>query len=100
MPTPMDAMLGLVVTAIGLMTVVIAFLIADGKKRNIAYMLAGVVTAVGLYYYVASEMRGIQMRRRLSTLQQQQQVNLEEIQKRLRSSQLPEKPGAPTPPGR
>ena len=99
MPTPMDAMLGLVLTAIGLLTVVTAFLISDTKKRMISYVLAGVMAVAGLYYYMSSGIRGFQMRRRISNIQRQQQVNLDEIQKRLRETQPKETktttPGTP-----
>lgn len=91
MPTPMDAMLGLVVTAIGLMSVVIAFLITEQKKRWISYGISGIIVIFGLYYYVNSQMRGYQTRKRIATIQQQQRVNLEEIQKRLRETSPPAK---------
>ncbi len=87
MPIPMDAMLGLVVAAIGLLTFVIALSNADPKKQKISYAVAGLVTLIGVYYYASSEMRGFQMRRRINEIQQRQQVNLEEIQKRLRENQ-------------
>lgn len=87
MPTPIDAMLGLVVTAIGLLTVVISFLVVDCKKKLISYSIAGVVVVIGLFYYISSEMRGFQMRRRIANIQRQQQVNMEEIQKRFREAQ-------------
>jgi uncharacterized membrane protein len=83
----MDAMLGLVIVALGLVTLVLAFLIAEPKKRIAAYVIAGIVSVSGLYYYVGSEMRGFQMKRRIADIQRQQQVNLEEIQKKLRESQ-------------
>ena len=72
MPTPMDAMLGLVIAAIGLLTVVLSFLVVDSRKRIISYVIAGIVTTVGSYYYVKSEMRGFQVRKRISNIQQQQ----------------------------
>lgn len=97
MPTPMDAMLGLVVTAIGLLILVIAFSIADSKKKVISYAIAGIVTVAGLSYYVSSEIRGFEMRRRIANIQRQQQVNLEEIQKRLRENQGQTQTPAPTP---
>ncbi len=87
MPTPMDTMLGLVVVAIGLLTLVVAFGLADSGKRLLSYGLAGLVILVGFIYFVNSELRGYQMRRRISEIQQRQQVNLEDIQKRLRESQ-------------
>ena len=98
MPTPMDSLLGLVIAAIGLMTLVIAFSQTDPGKRLISYGLAGLVTLTGLVYYVSSEMRGFQMRRRISEIQQRQQVNMDEIQKRLRETQQqPPAPERPTP---
>ncbi len=87
MPTPMDAMLGLVVTAIGLMTLVIAFGLTDAQKKMISYAISGIVIVAGLFYYVSSELRGFQMRRRISNIQRQQQVNLEDIRKRLQDGQ-------------
>lgn len=87
MPTPMDAMLGLVVAAIGLLTMVVAFGLSDAQKKTISYVLSGIVIVAGLYYYVSSELRGFQMRRRIANIQRQQQVNLDEIQKRLQDSQ-------------
>ena len=92
MPTPMDAMLGLVVVAIGIMTFVIAFSLTDAGKKQLSYVLAGLVVVTGLYYYVSSELRGFQMRRRISNIQRQQQVNLDEIQKRLQETQQQKKP--------
>ena len=98
MPTPMDAMLGLLIAAIGLLTFVVAFSAADSGKRLVSYGIAGLVTVVGLIYYASSEMRGFQMRRRISDIQQRQQVNMEEIQKRLRESQQPSSaPAKPSP---
>ena len=87
MPTPMDALLGLVVLALGTLGWSIAFLITDSKKRLIAYSLAGLMSALGLFYYVSSEMRSFEMRRRVATLQRQQQINLNEIQQRLQQVQ-------------
>ena len=87
MPTPLDAMLALVVIAIGLQMVVTAFQITEPRKRGISYGIAAVVTVFGLYYYVSSGMRGFQMRRRIAEIQKQQQVNLGEIQKRLQDNQ-------------
>ena len=89
MPTPMDAMLGLVVTAIGVLTVVVAFLITEAQKRVLSYVLAGIVTASGLFYFVSAEIRGFQMRSRIANIQRQQQINLDEIQKRLKETQAP-----------
>ncbi|MBI1979480.1 MAG: hypothetical protein HYY63_05725 [Elusimicrobia bacterium] len=93
MPTPMDAMLGLVTLAIGLLILVTAFLVQESKKRVTSYILAGVVAALGGYHFVASEVRVFEMRRRIANIQRQQQVNLEEIQKRLKETQ--EKAPAP-----
>lgn len=87
MPTPMDALLGLVTLSIGLLILTTGFLIQESKKRIIAYVLSGVVAALGSYYFVSSEIRVFQMRRRIANIQRQQQVNLEEIQKRLRETQ-------------
>ena len=95
MPTPMDAMLGLVVTAIGLLTLVIAFTLADGQKKIISYVIAGVVSLMGTYYYASSQIRGFEMRRRIENIQRQQQVNLEEIQKRLKQTQPVQPPAKP-----
>ncbi len=95
MPTPMDAMLGLVVLAIGFLMIIAAFQIADSKKRVISYALSGLVSLAGCYYFVSSEFRVIQMRRRIANIQRQQQVNLDEIQKRLRETQTQEKSPAP-----
>lgn len=93
MPTPMDAMLGLLTLAVGLLILVTSFLIADSKKRLISYVLSGVVVLLGGFYYVSSEVRVFQMRRRISNIQKQQQVNLEEIQKRLRETKEEETQG-------
>ena len=102
MPTPMDAMLGLVVAAVGLLTFVIALSMGDPKKQKIAYGISIIITVLGLFYYVSAEMRGFQMRRRIANLQRQQQVNLEEIQKRLQETQAktpaPEAPVTPKAP--
>ncbi len=87
MPTPMDAMLGLVVVAIGLLTLVISFGMTDAQKKMVSYVISGVVIAAGLFYYVSSELRGFQMRRRIANIQRQQQVNLEDIRKRLQDNQ-------------
>src|SRR4051812_30840185 len=87
MPTPMDTMLGLVIVAIGLLTMVIAFSIAEPRKRLLSYGIAGLITLVGLVYYVTSEMRGFKMRQRISEIQQRRQVNLEDIQRRLKETQ-------------
>lgn len=87
MPTPIDAMLGLVVVAVGLLTLVVAFSVADEKRKMISYGIAGLISLIGLYYYVSAEVRGFRMRSRIADLQRQQQVNVEEIQKRLRETQ-------------
>src|SRR3989338_2465750 len=97
MPTPMDAMLGLVVAAIGLLTLVVVFSQADPKNKLVSYVIAGAVTALGAYYFASAELRGFQMRRRISEIQERQNVNLEEIRKRLEQNQQaqPQKtPGA------
>ncbi len=88
MPTPMDAMLGLVVTALGLLTLVIAFGLTDAQKKMISYVISSVVIVAGLFYYVSSELRGFQMRRRIANIQRQQQVNLDDIRKRLQDGQV------------
>ena len=95
MPTPMDAMLGLVVASIGLLILVIAFAQADQGKKLISYGIAVLTTLVGVYYFSSSQIRGFQMRRRIEGIQRQQQVNLDEIQKRLRETQAatPANPG-------
>ncbi len=92
----MDAMLGLVVAAIGLLTFVVALNASDSGKKLISFVIAGIITLAGAYYYVSSEIRGYQMRRRINEIQQRQSVNLEEIQKRLRDSQ----PQAPVQPAK
>ena len=94
----MDAMLGLVVAAIGALTLVTAFQIQESQKRLFSYLVAALLAVAGLYYYASSEIRGFQMRRRLSEIQQRQQVNLEEIQRRLRDNQT--QAPAQTPPKR
>ena len=86
MPTPMDAMLGLVVSAIGLLILVIGFSIQESKKRWMSYGISSLVIVLGFYYYVSSEMRSFEMRKRISNLQRQQQTNLDEIQKRLQEN--------------
>ena len=92
----MDAMLGLVVVAIGLLIVVTSFQIIEPKKRVFSYGIAAVITFLGAYYYVSSEMRGFQMRRRIANIQRQQQVNMEDIQKRFQEGQArPPAAGAP-----
>ncbi len=93
MPTPMDAMLGLVTLAVGLLILVTSFLIVDSKKRLVSYVLSGLVVLLGGYYYVSSEVRVFQMRSRIASIQRQQQVNLEEIQKRLRETKQGESEG-------
>lgn len=87
MPTPMDAMLGLVVFALGVLGWIISLTLTDAKKRVWAYGLSGLITLIGGYYYVSSEMRSFEMRRRLAQLQRQQDVNLSEIQQRLQKVQ-------------
>ena len=89
MPTPMDAMLGLIVAAIGLLTLVVAFNVAEPKNKLFSYAIAGLVTVLGGYYYLSAEVRGFQMRRRISEIQQRQNVNLDEIRKRLEQNQPP-----------
>ena len=83
----MDAMLGLVVVAIGLLIVVTSFQIVEPRKRGFSYGIAAVITLLGAYYYLSSEMRGFQMRRRIANIQRQQQVNMEDIQRRFQEGQ-------------
>ena len=87
MPTPMDAMLGLVVVSMGLLTLVVSFSQADPKKKLVSYIISGVLIALGSYYFVSAELRGFQMRRRISQIQERQSVNMEEIRKRLDQNQ-------------
>jgi len=97
MPTPMDAMLGLLVAAVGLLTLVVAFSVAEPRNKMISYVIALAVTVLGGYYFVSAELRGFQMRRRISEIQQRQNVNLDEIRKRLEQNQPPvpqKNPGA------
>lgn len=96
MPTPLDAMLGLVVASIGLLTFVIAFNIGEPRKRLTSYAVAGLVTLAGTFYYLSSELRGYNMRRRINDIQQRQQVNFDEIQKRLRDKDAPAAPEGPS----
>lgn len=85
MPTPMDALLGLVVAAIGLLTLVVSFSLAEPRKRLVSYVIAGVVSALGISFFVSAEMRGFMMKRRISEIQQRQSVNMEEIRQRLQT---------------
>lgn len=99
MPTPMDAMLGLVVASIGLLTLVVAFSQADPKKTMLSYLIAAALTALGAYYFVSAELRGFQMRRRISEIQERQNVNLEDIRKRLEQNQQAQPPAPQKSPG-
>ena len=93
----MDAMLGLLVAAVGLLTLVVAFSVAEPRNKMISYVIALAVTVLGGYYFVSAELRGFQMRRRISEIQQRQNVNLDEIRKRLEQNQPPvpqKNPGA------
>lgn len=99
MPTPMDVMLGLVVAAIGLMSFVIALANPDPRKRMISYVIAGIITAAGFYYYISSGIRGFQMRRRIQEIQQRQSMNLDEIRKRLGENQEQQRQVPPKPAG-
>ena len=85
MPTPMDALLGLVVASIGLMILVQSFTLAEPRKKLAAYFISGFLVLLGGYYYLSSEMRGYQMRRRISEIQQRQSVNIDEIRQRLQA---------------
>lgn len=87
MPTPIDAMLGLVVAALGILTGVVGLTIGDDKKRILAYVAAAAVVATGLFYFGTSQMRSLSVRRRVADVQRQQQINLQEIQKRLAETQ-------------
>jgi len=78
----MDAMLGLVVVAIGLLMVVIAFFDRGTEEAVHRLLCRGGSGFVGLLYFVKSEMRGFQMRRRITDIQRQQQV----ISRRFRSA--------------
>ncbi|OGR88678.1 MAG: hypothetical protein A3A86_05660 [Elusimicrobia bacterium RIFCSPLOWO2_01_FULL_60_11] len=90
-------MLGLLVAAVGLLTLVVAFSVAEPRNKMISYVIALAVTVLGGYYFVSAELRGFQMRRRISEIQQRQNVNLDEIRKRLEQNQPPvpqKNPGA------
>ena len=85
MPTPIDAMLGLVVAALGSLMLVVAFNLSDERKKKISYVLSGIVMLMGMYYFLSAQVRGFTLRRRIAEIQRNQQVNVEEIQRNLRN---------------
>jgi len=87
MQTPMDAMLGLVIAAIGLMTFVVALILQDPKRQIVGIVVSVIVLITGLTYFTSAQMRGYRMRKRITEIQNRQQINLNDIQKRLKRNQ-------------
>jgi len=86
MPTPMDAMLSLVIVAIGFLMLVVSFSVNDTKKRLVSYVLVLFVVAIGFGYFIKAETRSLRVRKRISNIQNRSRANLDDIQKRLKKT--------------
>jgi len=91
MPTPMDAMMGLVIVAIGILTLVVAFQVGDFKKRLMSYLLSLLVVALGLGYFIKAEARSHRLERRISNIRTRTRTNLGDIKSRLQKSKSEKK---------
>jgi hypothetical protein len=87
MPTSSNNLLGLIIVSIGILGVVISFLITDRKRYLTALLLSGLVVSIGLFQSVRSSVRQWQANRRFAKLQEQQRLNLQALQERLRQAQ-------------
>lgn len=87
MPIYANNTMGLVIVSLGILGIIISFLIADRKKYVMALGLAGLVVSLGLYQYVSQSVRQWQTSRRIAKLQEQQRINLQALQERLRQGQ-------------
>ncbi len=99
MPISSNNLIGLVILSIGVLGVIISFLIPDRRKYLVALALSILVVVMGGYYYVSLGLRQWRLNRRIAELQEQQRVNFQAFQERLRQSQTQsstsEKAGAP-----
>ncbi|MBI4395590.1 MAG: hypothetical protein HY548_00750 [Elusimicrobia bacterium] len=98
MPIAVNNLLGLVIFSLGILGIIISFLITDRKKYVFALVLSGVVIATGAYQYLSISIRHWNASRRIAKLQDQQRMNLQALQERLRQTQSQtQTPAAPAP---
>lgn len=99
MPISSNNLIGLVILSVGVLGVIIGFLVQDRKKYLISLVLSLFIVSVGGYYYISLGLRQWRLNRRISQLQEQQRVNFQAFQDRLRQNQpksaAAEKTGAP-----
>jgi cell shape-determining protein MreC len=84
---------GLIIFSLGIVALMVAFTIADRKRALLGFALSGFVLLLGVYQYVSSGFQQWQTTRRISKLQDQQRMNLEALQDRLRQAQEQNKGG-------
>jgi hypothetical protein len=98
MPVAANVM-GLVVLSLGILGIIISFLITDKKKYGIAMVLSLLIVALGAYQYVSLGVKQWQTQRKITKLQEQQRMNLQALQERLRQGETARpgtaKPAAP-----
>lgn len=87
MPTGASSSFGIVIISLGILGFIISFLITDRKKYLMALVLSGVVVFLGLFQSIQTSVRQWQASRRFTKLQEQQRLNLQALQERLRQAQ-------------
>lgn len=87
MPFSSNNMLGLVIVSLGVLGVIVSFLITERRKYLTALALSGLIIATGVWQYVGAGIRQWKMTRRIEKLQEQQRMNLQALQDRLRQGQ-------------
>lgn len=87
MPIAGSSTYALVIVSLGILGVIVSFLIADRKKYFIALGLSLLVVAMGGLQFISSSLTEWRTKRRIARLQEQQRVNLDQLQQRLREAQ-------------
>ncbi len=99
MPISSNNLIGLVIMSVGVLGIIIGFMLQDRKKYLISLVLSLSIVSIGGYYYVSLGLRQWRLNRRIAQLQEQQRVNFQSFQDRLRQNQTqtsaPQKAGAP-----
>jgi len=82
----------LILIALGIVAVILSFLVPDRKKSFISLILGGVVVAVGIVLLGVQMKNDFSWRRRVNTLREQQQVDLEKMREEFkkRASEAPQ----------
>ena len=79
-----NTLLSLILTALGLLGVILSFLVPDRRKSLIALAIGGVVVVVGLGYFTSTAISRSTSDARIRQMQQARQADLDQLRARLR----------------